>query len=208
MASITSVANVTASAPTLQTERLVLRAFRAEDVEPLVEIHEHPEVLEWIGGHRTANRAEAFGMVAMMSGHWNLRGYGPWVVVEALTQQVIGRVGLWNPDAWPGVDLGWVVRRTRWGQGFATEAARAALQWAWDHVATDHIISIIVPGNARSVRVAEKIGERFERSDRHQSADVLIYGVHRPMWQAESAANDLEPAVFLPSQAPAPPAAS
>jgi RimJ/RimL family protein N-acetyltransferase len=85
-----------------------------------------------------------------------------------------------DPEGWPGLELGWVIRRSCRGNGFATEAARAALQWTWDHVDTDHIISIIQPDNARSIRVAEKIGERFERAHVMSETDVHIYGVGRP----------------------------
>jgi RimJ/RimL family protein N-acetyltransferase len=115
----------------------------------------------------------------MFVGHWTLRGYGPWVVEESATGAVIGRVGLWNPEGWPGIEIGWVIHHARWGHGFATEAARAALGWAWDHVDTDHIISIIEPGNVRSIRVAEKIGEQYEATDFLDGKTVAIYGVHR-----------------------------
>ena len=109
----------------------------------------------------------------MMLGHWQLRGYGQWTVIEKRTGEMIERVGLWHPEGWLGIDLGWIIRRSRWNNGFATDAARAALDWAWDHVATDHIISLIQPGNAPSIRVAEKIGERFERNDSMNGGDVI-----------------------------------
>jgi RimJ/RimL family protein N-acetyltransferase len=67
----------------------------------------------------------------MFVGHWHLRGYVQWTIVERTTGDVIGRVGLWYPEGWPDIDLGWIIRRSRWGHGFATEATRAALAWAW-----------------------------------------------------------------------------
>ena len=117
--------------------------------------------------------------VAIMLGHWHMRGYGQWTVVEKATGEVIGRVGLWHPEGWPGIDLGWIIRRSRWNNGFATEAARAALDWTWANVDTDHVISVIQPDNLASIRVAEKIGERFERNDAMNGADVCIFGVQR-----------------------------
>ena len=164
----------------LDTARLRLRMPESADAEPMMEIHQDPEVVKTIlltaplGGITVAWRN-----VAMMVGHWHLRGYGQWTVIEKTSAEVIGRVGLWNPEGWPGIELGWIIRRSRWGQGFATEAARAALQWAWDNVDTDHIISIIPPASLASVRVAEKIGERFERDDTMNGASMHIYGVHR-----------------------------
>lgn len=115
----------------------------------------------------------------MMVGHWHLRGYGQWTVVEKASHEVVGRVGLWNPEGWPGVELGWIIRRDRWGQGLATEAARTALDWAWSNVDANTIISIIQPDNVRSIRVAEKIGQSLERTDQLNGARVLIYGVRR-----------------------------
>jgi RimJ/RimL family protein N-acetyltransferase len=72
-----------------------------------------------------------------------------------------------------------VIRHSRWRNGFATEAAQASLNWAWEHVDTDHIISIIDRHNLASIRVAEKIGERFERTQQVNDVDVCIYGIHR-----------------------------
>ena len=72
-----------------------------------------------------------------------------------------------------------MIRRSRCGEGLATEAASAALQWTWDHVATDHVISLIQPDNVRSIRVAEKIGERLERTEILSGAELQVYGVHR-----------------------------
>jgi RimJ/RimL family protein N-acetyltransferase len=165
--------------PEIRTERLLLRLPRANDLDPLIEIHEHPDVVRFLSGNPASGRPGAWRTLAMFVGHWTLRGYGPWVVEESATGAVIGRVGLWNPEGWPGIEIGWVIHHARWGHGFATEAARAALGWAWDHVDTDHIISIIEPGNVRSIRVAEKIGEQYEATDFLDGKTVAIYGVHR-----------------------------
>ena len=165
---------------TVETPRLLLRPLQASDAEPFMEIHQDPEVIKYVlQGAPPGGLTVAWRNIAMMIGHWHLRGYGPWAVAEKSTGEVIGRVGLWNPEGWPGIEVGWIIRRSHWNNGFATEAARAALQWAWDHVDTDHIISVIQPDNARSIRVAEKIGERFERADVLNETAVHIYGIPR-----------------------------
>lgn len=165
---------------TVETSRLRLRPLQASDAEPFMEIHQDPEVIKYVLlGAAPGGITVAWRNIAMMIGHWHLRGYGPWAVSEKSTGQVIGRVGLWNPEGWPGIELGWIIRRSHWDHGFATEASRAALEWAWENVDTDHIISVIQPDNARSIRVAEKIGERFERADVLNDANVHIYGVLR-----------------------------
>lgn len=97
---------------------------------------------------------------------WEVRGYGQWCLVEKATARVIGCVGVYHPERpWPGIDLGWAIQRSRWGQGFATEAATAVLAWIWKSTEIDRIISLIAPDDARSIRVATKIGQRFERAD-------------------------------------------
>jgi RimJ/RimL family protein N-acetyltransferase len=165
----------------IETLRLTLRLPQMHDAGPMLEIHQDPAVVQYVLlGNAQGGLTAAWRSVAMMVGHWHLRGYGQWTVVERATGVVVGRVGLWYPEGWPGVELGWIIRRERWGQGLATEAAEAALAWAWTHVDTDHIISIIAPDNHRSIRVAEKIGESFERSELVSGVRSSIYGVHRP----------------------------
>lgn len=108
----------------------------------------------------------ALNNTSKMIRQWQLRGYGQWSVIEKTTGHVIGLVGFYHPQkAWPGVDLGWVIHRSRWGHGFATEAATAALGWVWDHTQIDRVIALIAPDDLRSIRIATKIGQRFERAD-------------------------------------------
>ena len=164
----------------VETPRLVLRPPQDADAAPLMDIHQNPDVMKYVLiGNPAAGIIAAWRSVALMVGHWHLRGYGQWTVVEKIDGQVVGRVGLWNPEGWPGLELGWVIRRERWGLGLATEAASAALQWTWDNVATDHVISLIQADNSRSIRVAEKLGERFERTEVVNGSPLQVYGVHR-----------------------------
>ena len=82
--------------------------------------------------------------------HWASRGYGLWTVIEKSSGQVIGCVGLQQWKDWPGVELAWVIHRSRWGHGFATEAALAALEWTWATTEIDHIVSLINADDVRS----------------------------------------------------------
>lgn len=163
----------------VETERLRLRFLEETDARPFMEIHQDPEVIRNVLLGTPGDITLAWRNVAMMIGHWQLRGYGYWTVVEKASEDVIGRVGLWSPEGWPGVELGWVIRRSRWGHGFATEAARAALDWAWRATAVERVISMIQPDNVRSIRVAEKIGARFERAHEIMDREVLVYAVQR-----------------------------
>ena len=165
---------------TVETDRLVLRLPQADDAQSFLEIHQDPEVIKYVMlGAAIGGITVAWRNIATILGHWQLRGYGQWAVVDKTSQQVIGRVGLWNPEGWPGIELGWVIHRARWGNGFATEASRAALGWAWRHVDTDNIISMIQPDNNRSLRVAAKIGQRFQRPGVLNGMPIHVYGIDR-----------------------------
>lgn len=131
-------------------------------------------------GTGALSRSQAWRAMAQFVGHWTLRGYGLWAVEERATGEFIGRIGLWHPEGWPGLEVGWLLDRSRWGRGLATEGARAALDHAFWSVGADYVISIVNPANQRSIRVAEKLGERFEREHDFDGHTVLVYGVHRP----------------------------
>lgn len=160
---------MTFASSSVETARLLLRVPQLADAAALMGILWDPEVVE----QRQVTLREppgglelALKNVNAMLGQWERRGYGQWSVVEKATGQVIGCVGYYHPQRpWPGVDLGWAVERSRWGRGFATEAATVALGWLWQSTPIDRVVSLIAPGDLRSIRIATKIGERFERAD-------------------------------------------
>jgi len=117
--------------------------------------------------------------MAMMIGHWQLRGYGLWAVEEKATGQFAGRIGFLNPEGWPGFELGWTLKREFWGKGYATEGARRALEYAFKKLDKQHVISLIHPENLSSIRVAERLGETVEGTAKIMGIDVLVYGVDR-----------------------------
>jgi RimJ/RimL family protein N-acetyltransferase len=163
---------------TLETERLLLRQFRDDDLDALTAIGADLEVMEFLGP--PMSRRDAWRAMAMVLGHWQLRGYGSWAVEERATGQLLGRIGLYNPEGWPGLEVGWTLARAAWGRGYATEGARASLDYALDTLGADHVISVIDPDNARSIAVAERLGERYERMWDLDGNAVAIYGIARP----------------------------
>jgi RimJ/RimL family protein N-acetyltransferase len=168
------------AAERLETERLVLRMFREEDFETYyARVGSDPDVMRHLGDGQPLTRTLAWRQIAMLLGHWRLRGYGIWAVEERATGELIGRIGLFNPEGWPGFELGWVLARAYWGRGYATEGARRALDHAFDDMGHDHVISLIHPANAASIRVAERIGERLEGRVELFGHEALVYGIHR-----------------------------
>ena len=169
----------------VETPRLQLRLPTLADALPYMEFMWDPEVVEKkqvtlteAPGDRELARRKTTALVD----HWESKRFGLWTVVEKSTGQVIGCVGLQEWKRWPGVELAWVIHRSRWNQGFASEAALAALEWAWANTNIDHLISIINADDVRSMRVATKVGETFERADVDpiNGESVHVYGIQRP----------------------------
>lgn len=169
---------MTADAITLTTDRLLLRPPIEDDLDDYIEIHSHPDVEPFLMGSRRKERSAAWMMLAALVGHWSLRGYGQWTLVDQGSGRVVGRAGFWYPQGgWPDVELGWVLRPADWGRGLATEACRAALRFGFTHLQFPHVISVIRHDNARSIRLAERIGERFEATRQIDGAEHLVYGI-------------------------------
>lgn len=159
----------------LETPRLVLRQFVESDVGPLARMYGDAESMRYIGAGATASREETWRAIGGMLGHWLLRGYGMWAVEERETGSMVGRVGFIDPEGWPGFELGWMIERSRWGRGYAPEAATAALKFARDVLRKERVISLIRPANAASIRVAEKIGSRHDGSLQLFEEEALVY---------------------------------
>jgi RimJ/RimL family protein N-acetyltransferase len=170
----------------VETARLVLRVPELSDAEALMAVMWDPEVVE----QKQVTLHEPPGGVDLarkntidMRRQWEQRGYGQWSVIEKTTGQLIGCVGFYHPQKpWPGVDLGWILHRSRWGHGLATEAATAALEWLWQNTEVDRVISLITPGDLPSIRIATKLGERFERAgvDPVHGEPADVYAIARP----------------------------
>jgi len=173
--------------PTLMTERLRLRGLRGSDFEDYAGLYADPEVVRFVGTRETWDRGRAWRHMAFAVGHWQLEGAGIWVAEERATAAFVGIVGFWEPATWPGFELAYHLARRFWGQGFATEGARAALAHAFTAWQRDHVISLISPQNLPSIRVAERIGERLEGHIDHFGRLMLRYGLDRATYLAEVA---------------------
>jgi RimJ/RimL family protein N-acetyltransferase len=171
----------------IETERLMLRKPRLEDADDLLDYKGDPEVMRRIGGE-AGDRDAAVAMVESWLMRWENDGIGHFCIVR--DGRVLGRAGflVWDRRTWESssyagagdaaeTELGWTLARLHWGHGYATEAARAARDWAYDERGLDRIISLIAPDNARSIRVAEKLGAAPEEtiSTFHGPATVWVH---------------------------------
>ena len=146
--------------PRLTTARLVLRGFDARDVDAYAAMMADPDVARYLGDGRPLARADAWRQLALVVGHWELRGFGLWAVVERATGTFLGRIGCYEPEGWPGLEVGYVLARPAWGRGYATEGASAALRYAHEVLGRDRVVSLIQPENVASIRVAMRLGAR------------------------------------------------
>ena len=147
-------------AVSLRTSRLLLRPWRDADVAPYAELSADPAVMEFLQPATEPGAAEAW--VARVRAHWRRCGFGQWVVEIPGEASLIGVVGLstvaYDAHFTPAVEVAWRLARAQWGRGYATEAARAALDYGFDTLGLAEIVAVTVPANLRSRRVMERLG--------------------------------------------------
>jgi RimJ/RimL family protein N-acetyltransferase len=169
----------------LETDRLTLRRWQPEDFEEFAAMSAEPEVVKFLTADgKPLPRFLAWQGFCALIGHWELRGFGIFAVVERSTGEFVGRVGPWHPEGWPGFEVGWTLRKKFWGRGYATEAAARCIEYAFTDLQQPHVISLIDSANTPSIRVAERLGERVEGTATlpHTQKDVLVYGLSREQW--------------------------
>jgi RimJ/RimL family protein N-acetyltransferase len=148
--------------PQLETERLLLRGWLAEDVEAYARMNRDPLVRRYMWPGRVLSVSESYGDVGAMVDQWRRIGFGHWAVVLKESGETIGRTGAKQHADWPlgpdNCEVGWLYAREAWGKGYATEGARAALRFMFEQARREEVISIAHPRNRASHRVMERIG--------------------------------------------------
>jgi RimJ/RimL family protein N-acetyltransferase len=177
--------------PTLTTARLILRPPQQSDFDGFAEMASEEETMRFICG--VGPRDAAWRTMAVLTGAWALLGYSMFSVLKRDTGEWIGRLGPWRPGgkegAWPGDEVGWGVKASAMGQGYAAEGAAAAIDWAFDHLGWQDVIHCIDKQNAPSIRLAERLGSRLQREDVRlappfEDLMVDLYGQSKAEWRA------------------------
>lgn len=172
--------------PTLETARLILRPPEERDLDGFAALMADEKSARYVGGQQ--GRSGAWRGMAAMAGSWALRGYGMYSVIERSSGRWIGRVGPWQPEGWPGAEVGWGLVRSAWGNGYATESAETAIGWAFDTLGWSDVIHCIDPDNHPSARVAERLGSARRGSaylpEPFDNSPVEIWGQSRAQWRA------------------------
>ncbi len=148
--------------PTIETERLILRPPISTDFPERAEMAGDDETMALLGGG--VEPALAWRSFAAQTGHWVLRGYGFFDVLEKTSGAVVGSVGTHFPHDWPGREVGWVIHRAHWKKGYGVEAAMAAMAYAFDDLGWEQVIHVISPKNIPSQKLAAALGSRHLRT--------------------------------------------
>ncbi len=168
------------SAPALETERLILRAFRASDLEPLVGIWANEDVVRFIGGQKLS-REDTWRRSLAACGQWPYTGFGYWIVELKSSGDVVGQLGFadFKRDMQPSLEgqpeLGYVFHPSVHGQGIAYEGCAAALAWADETLDAKSYPAIISPGNEASIRLAERLGFSREPDATYRGETIGLF---------------------------------
>jgi RimJ/RimL family protein N-acetyltransferase len=166
--------------PTLETARLTMRGHQISDYADCVAMWSDPAVVKHIGG-RPFGADETWTKLVRAVGHWQLLGFGYWVVHEKGTGRFVGEVGFGNfkrdlqPPFGDSLEAGWALAAWSHGKGYATEAVQAAIRWADDKFPGKRMVCLIDPDHPASFRVAEKCGfKEYARTTYKGSPTVLL----------------------------------
>jgi len=193
--------------PTLTTPRLTLRPWRESDLQPFAAMNADPQVMRHFP--KTFTREESMAAVQRLQNHFTQHGFGIFAVEETATATFIGSVGLTHPlfqsHFTPCVEIGWRIRREFQNRGYATEAARAAVQFGFEKLKLDEIVSFTVPANQSSWMLMERLGMTRSPADdfdhpklpkEHPLSRHILYRLNQSEWNERTAR------IFHPSPQP------
>ncbi len=163
----------------IEAEGLLLRALVMDDLDEFAVLHSDPEVVRFV---RALDRGQAEERLRANEQEWAERGHGMLAVLDRSSGHLLGRVGLKYWPQFQEIEAGWLLRRDAWGHGYATEAARACLEWGFATLPVPYITAMIQPANTRSLQVAERLGFQPLRQDVLLGDPVTVHAVNRESW--------------------------
>jgi RimJ/RimL family protein N-acetyltransferase len=166
----------------LKTERLVLRHFETTDLDPLYAMYRDPEMRRYYpDGTRTREETRQ-ELVWFLHGHPHRPELGLWAAVDRKTNEFLGRCGLlpWHIQGADEVEVAFMIKKERWREGLASEAARGIINHAHQVLGLRRLVCLVIPGNAASAGVAEKVGMVFEREFTDELGTSQLYALALP----------------------------
>jgi RimJ/RimL family protein N-acetyltransferase len=173
----------------IETERLLLRPMGVDDVNDVVELHRQPAVSEFLG---PATPELALERLKLCQRNWRERGHDLMAMIERSTGRFVGRMGLRYWPQFNETEAGWALCREVWGRGYATEAARAIIDWGFRTFPLPYVTAMIRPDNSRSVGVARRLGLRPIRDDVLNDIPVIVHAVARDSWGVWAQTDEVE----------------
>lgn len=174
----------------LMTERLRLVPCSDDHLDGLSAINSDPEIMRYITG-RPESRSDTEEMIERVKARWAKRGYSWWTIIELQSREIIGagciqnlRRGGPEPDPDCPLEIGWRVRRDKWGQGIATEAGRAMATFAFTHLGVAVLYAVCHPENTASIGVMLKLGMRSRGMEDWYAQKVVTYEITAEDWGA------------------------
>ena len=165
--------------PTLETPRLILRPFVPGDLDHLAEILTDPDVTRYLPGGTPRTYEQSEQILNFIIDHWNQHGFGWWAVTLKATGELIGWCGLKLVETTGETEVLYTFVKAQWGQGYATEAARASLRYGFETLKLDRIIAVAVPENRASRHVMEKLGMKYDGIAFYYNSDLASYSITR-----------------------------
>jgi len=165
----------------LETKRLLLRRQMIEDLDDLWALYCNPEITKYIPDAPRSREEAREELEWHMNGHPRFPELGLWATIHKETGKFIGRCGLlpWTIDGQSEVEVAYTIAQEYWGQGLATEAAQAILNYGFEHLSLSRLISLIDSENIASQKVAEKIGMAFEKEGRDENGSFLVFSISK-----------------------------
>ena len=174
---------MTPTIPTLKTKRLILRGPTA-DAYPNFEATFASYRSRFMGG--PLNAYESWMLFAAEIGHWQVRGFGMWMIHDKVTDETYGMAGGWQPAGWPEAEIAWIIWPGAAGKGYALEATHAARGYFYGTLGWDTAVSYIDPKNLDSIRLAERLGATKDRNAATVDGHDAVYRHPAPADLADS----------------------
>lgn len=167
----------------IETSRLLLRQLNSADLNDLCRIYANPEIMKYIGETKTKQQVKKY--INMMLESWEKNNLGMWAIIFKSNGHFIGDGGICFLEKTPEIEVGYVLEKSYWHLGLATEVAKASLRYGFEVLSLDRIIAVADPENAASRRVMEKVGMKYEKDAFHYNTNVVLYSISKAEYRPD-----------------------